>query len=437
MKKEELSPSKNYLKNYFFQTYVYIYVLCGIVALFVSSYGGYKLTEVLSHPMIDNGCRKTIPGISQHCWGDFSGPLIFSSLENPWSAEANPYPPFATLLFKPFAYLANNTSIPNLSLYVFLFLCLVAVSYPAIHLYFSKEITRTQFAHGLLIMLSAAPILAAFDRGNFILLLIPLIYHTLKSGITGHPSFSLLVSVLICFRPQFSILLFIFLVNTQYKKFITSICKSISIFIASFMIFPTSFFENISSYFATLLQYQNYQFVGVPWPVNISINNTLMTIYRSVLEIFFPERARALEGTWSFLPILVILIVVVLLISIRFERMRSLSGYEKVFFFASLSILLPNVSFSYYLIYLPILLLFPVLQVKSTIIEFTSYLNEKMIFFSSILLIVNFSIPWSIFPLFRNESWSNISANWIFGQILLIVTLVIILFGRKKQEDVA
>jgi hypothetical protein len=435
MKEEELSPPKNYLKNYFFQTYVYVYILCGIIALFVSSYGGYKLTEVLSHPMIDNGCRKTIPGIGQHCWGDFSGPLIFSSLEKPWSGEANPYPPFATLLFKPFSYLANNVSTPNLSLFVFLSLCLVAVSYPAIHLYFSKEITRQQLAQGLLIMFSAAPILAAFDRGNFILLLIPLIYHTLKSGISAHPSFSLLVSILICFRPQFSILLFVFLIKLQYKKFIISICKSICIFIASFLIFPTNFIGNITSYFDTILQYQRYQFVGVPWPVNLSINNTLMTIYRSVLEIFFPERARALEGTWSFLPIFIILLVVILLISIRFERIRSLSRFEKIFFFASLSILLPNVSFSYYLVYFPILLLFPVLQVKSTAAEFTNSLNEKMIFFTGILLIVNFSVPWSILPLFRNESWSDISANWIFGQISLIVTLAIILFGRKQQED--
>ncbi len=412
-------------------------MLCGVIALFVSSYGGYKLTEVLSHPMIDNGCTKNVPGIGQHCWGDFSGPLVFSSLEKPWNGGINPYPPFATLLFKPFAYLANNVTIPNFSLFVFLFLCLVATSYPPIHLFFTKEIGLKQFAQGMLIMLSAAPILVAFDRGNFLLLLIPLIYHTIKSGISAHPSFSLFASTLICFRPQFSILLFIPLINMQYRQFFISICSSISMFIASFLIFPINFIENITSYFGTLMKYQNYQFVGVPWPVNVSINNTLMTIYRSLVEVLSPERARALEGTWSFLPSLLILTIVFALIVIRRKKLRSLSRFERVFFFASLSILLPNVSFSYYLVYLPILLLFPVLQVKSIPTQFTNSINEKMIFFTSILFIVNFSVPWSIFPLFKDESWSDISTNWIFGQISLIFTLIIILFSRQRQKDVA
>ena len=437
MKEEELRSSRDHLKNYFFQTYVHIYILCGAVALFVSSYGGYKLTEVLSHPMVDNGCTEAIPGIGGHCWGDFSGPLIFSSLEKPWSGGINPYPPLATLLFEPFAYLANNVTIPNLSLFIFLFLCLVAVSYPPVHLYFAREINRKQLAQGLLVMLSAAPILVAFDRGNFLLLLVPLIYHTLKSGISEHPSFSLLVSILICFRPQFSILLFIFLINMHFRKFFISIFTSISIFIASFLIYPSNFFENISSYFGTLVKYQSYQFVGVPWPVNVSINNTLMTVYRSFIEVFFPERARALEGSWTFLPSLFILTIVLLAILARRQRIRSLSRFEKVFFFISLSILLPNVSFSYYLVYLPILLLFPVLQVKTITAKFTNDLNEKMIFVTSLLLIVNYSIPWSILPMFEDESWAVVSANWTFGQISLIATLVIILCGRKKQENAA
>jgi|688.fasta_scaffold263541_2 hypothetical protein len=437
MTDNEHVSSSNVIKNYFFETYLYTYIIFGVVAVFISSYGGYKLSQVLSHPIIDNGCTEKIPGVGQHCWGDFSGPLIFSSLEKPWSGGINPYPPFATLLFKPFAYLANNVTIPNLSLFVFLFLCIVAASYPPIHLFFTKEIGLKRLAQGLLIMLSAAPILVAFDRGNFLLLLIPLIYHTIKSGISDHPSFSLFVSTLICFRPQFSILLFIPLINKQYRKFFISICSSISMFIASFLIFPTNFIENITSYFGTLLKYQNYQFVGVPWPVNVSINNTLMTIYRSLVEVFSPERARAMEGTWSFIPSLLILTIVLALILIRREKLRSLSRFEKVFFFASLSILLPNVSFSYYLVYLPILLLFPVLQVKSIPTQFTNSINEKMIFITNILLIVNFSIPWSIFPLFTDESWSDISANWIFGQISLIFTLIIILFSRRRQKDVA
>jgi hypothetical protein len=431
--KEQISSS-NVIKKYFFDTYLYTYIIFGVVAVFLSSYGGYKLSQVLSHPIIDNGCTKNIPGAGQHCWGDFSGPLIFASSQAPWSGGLNPYPPFATMLFEPFAYIANNFDTPNLSLIVFLVLCLASVIYPPLHLYLTKEINKRGFIQGVVLMISSAPVLVAFDRGNFILLLVPLLYHTTKAGMKSDPSFVPLLIVLGCFRPQFFILLSILLANGQIKRFIYSVLSSGLMFISSFLVYPKFFFQNIQDYFDTLLKYQNYQFVGVPWPVNISINNTVMTLYRAVMEVVAPNRARTLEGTWTFLPSFLVYGVILAILIIRYQKIKQLTPFEKLFLFLTLSVVIPNVSFTYYLIFIPILLLFPILDVKSIVPIFSDTKNQNLVFITSILILVNFLIPWSLIPSLKDESWSDISMNWLAGQTFLLITALIFIFGRKSAS---
>ncbi len=433
--KEHISTT-NVIKNYFFETYLYTYIIFGVVAVFLSSYGGYKLSQVLSHPIMDNGCSKNIPGVGQHCWGDFSGPLIFASSQAPWSGGLNPYPPFATLLFEPFAYIANNLEIPNLSLIVFLILCLASVIYPPLHLYLTKQISRRGFIQGTLLMITSAPVLAGFDRGNFILLLIPLLYHTTKAGMNSDPSFVPLLIVLGCFRPQFFILLSILLANGQIKRFIYSVFSSGLMFIASFLVYPKFFFQNIQDYFDTLMRYQNYQFVGVPWPVNISINNTVMTLYRAVMEVVAPNQARTLEGTWIFLPSFLVYGVLLAILIIRHQKIKQLTPFEKLFLFLTLSVVIPNVSFTYYLVFIPILLLYPVLNVNSIIPMFSDTKNQNLVFITGILILVNFLIPWSLISFLKNESWSDISMNWLAGQTFLLITSLIFVLGRKSASNV-
>lgn len=424
----------NLIKNYFFDTYLYIYITFGVLSVFISSYGGYKLSQVLSHPIIDNGCTRNIPGVGQHCWGDFSGPLIFGSSQQPWSGGLNPYPPLATLLFKPFAYLSNNVDIPNFSLVAFLLLCLAAVIYPPLHLYLSKQITPRQLIQGLILMISSAPVLVALDRGNFLLLLVPLIYHTIMAGIFSNSSFTLLVSILGCFRPQFLILLLILLANGQLKRFLSSALMAGSMFVLSFLVYPTHFIQNLDDYFRTLVKYQDYQFVGVPWPVNISVNNTIMTIYRGAVEIFSPEKARALEGTWTFLPNVLVYGFIIALLVLRYRKIKMLSPFEKIFLFLTLSVVIPNVSFTYYLIYMPIMILLPVLDVNSPSLLFSDRKNEWFVFLASTLMLINFSIPWSLIPSLSSESWSDVSMNWVVGQILLLLTILIFVFGKNRES---
>lgn len=434
--RDKLKPTtSNLVRDYFFETYLYIYISCGVLAVFISSYGGYKLSQILSHPIIDNGCTGNIPGVGQHCWGDFSGPLVFASSQQPWSGRINPYPPLATLLFKPFAYLSNNVDVPNLSLVLFLILSLAAVTYPPLHLYVTKQINQRQLIQGLILMISSAPVLVALDRGNFLLLLVPLIYHTIMAGIFFNSSFAVLVSILGCFRPQFFILLLILIANGQLKRFLSSTLMAGSMFVLSFLVYPSQIIQNLDAYFGTLMKYQDYQFVGVPWPVNISLNNTIMTIYRGSIEIFSPDKARALEGTWTFLPSVLVYGSLLALLVLRYRKIKTLSSFEKLFLFLSLSVVIPNVSFTYYLIYIPIMILLPALRVNSPQPYFSNIINQRFFFTTSILILVNFSIPWSLIPPLSNEGWSDVAMNWIFGQVFLLLTVLVFTLGRNRVPD--
>jgi hypothetical protein len=207
-------------------------------------------------------------------------------------------------------------------------------------------------------------------------------------------------------------------------------------FIASFLVYPKFFFQNIQDYFDTLMRYQNYQFVGVPWPVNISINNTVMTLYRAVMEVVAPNQARTLEGTWIFLPSFLVYGVLLAILIIRHQKIKQLTPFEKLFLFLTLSVVIPNVSFTYYLVFIPILLLYPVLNVNSIIPMFSDTKNQNLVFITGILILVNFLIPWSLISFLKNESWSDISMNWLAGQTFLLITSLIFVLGRKSASNV-
>jgi len=129
----------------------------------------------------------------------------------------------------------------------------------------------------------------------------------------------------------------------------------------------------------------------------------------------------------------------------------NISWTKNIFIAISNVILLPNVSFAYYLcLLIPVFVILFIemlsLNSNSKFIEFENkesqndfyFINNTIIFriLSRVIictLFVNWAVPWSIIPNFNSYWWSNIGINWLVGQIVLVVTyFVVLLYGINQ-----
>ena len=441
----------------FFLCLLFLMSLVVMTQELLPSYFHYNSSEALSARVDDSHCDPSTQGFGTHCFGDFYYTLRFANDSEPWSGPVIPYPPTSLASFKPFAYLVNLLPNSRFPLLLYLAFGLICSLFPIYHLRRRSRISlRTCLILGSF-TISSAPILMALDRGNNQLSLIPFLYLFCISALESRYKRMFIYGLLlVLFKPQMILLGAVFVGRREWKKAILWSLTGVGTSILAFLFYPVHFYNNIKDYITQVLNYQNFTNAGSPNPANISFASTWSTLERILVTLFPSISSKDPLGRWSFYPPLYSVLILGIVFMSLFFLGKKRSNTINLIIALLLPIVIPNVSFVYYLcglIPILVLILLEVLTNRPPISTNSSQIAEKgaetmLIFFGSkplqmtfsltcFLLFIPWSIPWRILPGFHNLVWSDIGVNWLFGQSSLVIFFCVLLAqGMRKKLSV-
>jgi hypothetical protein len=411
--------------------YLSVYLFAVLAGIFISSYFQISLISMLSFNVTDGWCNSKTQGIGEHCFGDFYYPLTFSNQDNPWDTGSNPYPPFAQMIFKPFAILVERFPASPLALLLYLGFMILAIMIIPTHLYLTRKIGAINSIFLGVVVLSTTPVIVGLDRGNILVFCVPILYfflHFEREGDSKRAFISWTMLVLI--KPQFALLGLIFIRNSNLKGLVKRLMLCSVIFITSFLLYPVGIIENMKSYQKQLFEYQDYGTLGSVFPVNVSIENGL-----SLVDVFFETKFA--EGAF-FVNLAVLMFTIV----VTFRSPATLRT-STVLPILLLPIVIPQTSWHYYLVVLVPFFIFaitnPGYSRGGTIDALDSNLEVRLQNYWQLglagwafLLFVPWAFPWHVFGSGNTYfGTSNISMHWA----VVIWSLPVYLIGSLIYNE--
>ena len=411
--------------------YSYLLMVALILGIFLTSYTGKKATEILSFNLADGNCKTGVEGIGNHCFGDFYYSLNFALESNPWLNNVNMYPPVSNFFFKPFSLIRNHIPIGNLSLVIYYMICLVGIIFIIRDLAKWFNLGKPEIAQISVFVFTSAPILAAIDRGNNQLFLLPMIYWFYKYCVLENTKKAFFIGLLlVLFKPHFILLGLFFLRHQSLKKFISwNIIGGLSSLLA-FVLYPRDITTNFQTYVNKLIDFQNYIPAGTMEVPNLSLPNTIVIFQRFINILIFGHDIPLQDRRYPGLIFTLVTLVLVIL-ALRYGG-RSDTKLKTLLFCTLLPLSLPNIVFGYYLVGLIPFYLVYFAQLKNPQREIELGINTSfgLSRFSSILILsllgfgfIPWQIPWSALPIPSQFAVGDISVSWFLAQLSLALLL--------------
>ena len=325
-------------------------------------YRGLPVSEMLSDYADDGLCPTPDASIGVHCFGDFYVPmevLLGERGPNPWLLDGSwNYSPIANWPLLPLALLSRWLDWRTL-LVVFLSTSVAFAVWASVSLARSVAGRRSGAltAWSGLVVVGSTPFIAAFDRGNTVIVAVPLFLFAMYGPLHGRwRRWRWAVLFLAALKPQFVALFFVEAVTGRWKLAFRWTVAAIIVQLSSFMVLGR---EAVSSAWAWMTQgLGGYSFVssGQFGDRNVSVIQFIIDVTTVIDSIIFSGRA-VLSAAPVAQPTLVSVLVVVMAgIGLfgfdRRERLALAVTLAAVFSFTG-----PILSFHYYLVFAPILLL--------------------------------------------------------------------------------
>jgi len=402
----------------------------------IHSYFQLAYSETISFILKDGLCDTTTQGIGVHCFGDFYGPISVAANYNPWAESNLAYSPVNFFYFKVVSsdlLIALDARMP---LFLNFLLTIASLAIPSIHMMkSSNQSLRSLGKWGMIASLTSGPSLIILDRGNSSFLIFPLLYFFFI-GLTER-NFKLSIGMLIAmtlWRPQALFFVLGILSVFGLKAFMKAGVLSVVTLGVSFTLYPKSFPTNLIVWFQNSREFQNY--VPIPWPNNFTFVNfagLLDGVFKFVVNpaigvhgIFRPGLTPEFV---SFFCLLFTLFVVVLLVVCK----NKIAPSEVVFFLTVFFILLPGVTFGYYLI----LLLLPMfifgrlrcIQTNSAIFNKSTWLMYILLL---LLALPPWPLSWKLVGVEAHPVWDNYGINWTFVHIQISVIGIYLIYRLIK-----
>ncbi len=253
--------------------------------LIAASYFGLRPLEMLSFRANDEWCDQVTSGIGNHCFSDYQTPMNLVSEPNPW-VFGNSFTPTAMVPHVIFNALRGGFIGPEYSLYLFLFLGIIALSFP-IYKAFSTLNSSVRIPVALTLSVLSTAGLNGLDRGTSAIFVVPLLYLAAREYLNNNPRKLLIWVTLASFiRPQFIFLAILFLAISEYRYFMKSILIFVSSILIGFMIWPGDRLLHIRSWWEMISGYDEYAASNIDWPINISAGKSLSRIIEYFSQIY-------------------------------------------------------------------------------------------------------------------------------------------------------
>ena len=425
-----------------------------ILGFFISSYFGIELSGSLIYHADDGWCDTTFQGIGKHCFGDFSSFMNYD-VASPWSNSfPTAYPPLSVLLMAMFKWLHSITNQGNISLLIYLTLLIISLVSPA-YFFVKSGLSKLKTLTIFLFLLLSGPSLMIIDRGNNLGFCVPLIFLAYYFALQKrYFHFQFIIVLLTLLKPQFGLLSVLLLLNKQTRMFLVFILNTSLSYCVFFLFFgPNELISNISNWFVNLFQYQSYASLPMIYPNNISFAN-LVALPIAAFSKINPEFESVIKEVLGK-PLFVTSISIVFLLTILvtlFARRNKLNDLQMITTLLISLIMVPSVSFSYYLsVLLPLIYLLVYssflegcqgqsrfsnfIKIASIQIESTLKTRFQRWIFKGFIItcLINWPIPWIVFgisPVGGNSG--NLSIVWIVSPLFLFLFLITLLFGNLK-----
>lgn len=328
------------------------------IVVFISTqyFGLHPLSAIYFIPS-DGWCPPGHPQpIGVHCFGDFGLPTQISGSENPWDPKGIMVPYSATgfLLFLPFKLIMDATGSYGFALIVYMAAGIISLS--SAGLYATKELPLRMKLLGVCLSLALFPGLLALDRGNSIMFAVPLfllLFESLRSEKWNRAGLAIILLSLL--KPQFVVLLLIFITVRLYKMGVTFLLVAASLNVGAFAFWWKSFPNNIFDFLVALGKYQHQQSLATFFPENASFTVPFFST-ELVAKVIRGEDWKLLDGYWTLenSNFLAIGIGTLLLVGTMLTHKRRTALVNAICLTAVASFS-PSVSYSYYLVFcLPI-----------------------------------------------------------------------------------
>lgn len=311
--------------------------------ILLGRYRGLDIGSFLLVGVPDGWCDTSIgEGFGEHCFGDYSSLATVVLEPNPWlTYPLTNYPAGALLPILVLAKLDEALGIINFGLVAFLFISLASICSPAIWL--TKGKPATQKIVALTITAMSTPLIFTLDRGNSIALVVPLILWFLVA-LRNNDNKHLVLSVifLTLAKPQFIILLILFLALKKFKYFAWSSIGIVLSQICSFMFWPSSFPQNFILAISSVTNYGNVWGFFDSANHNVSLTNGINLILSIFVNDYYMEN-------WQASVVSVAILFSSCVVIIKYGK--NLNFIELGTALLALSMLTVSISWSYYLIF--------------------------------------------------------------------------------------
>ena len=257
------------------------FCLAASIAILIPSYFQLFASEVLVFETNDGWCNPDFQGVGIHCFGDFYYQLNFLGVDYPYASgnAASPYPPLGLFFFKPFELLVNTFPGSNFGLIFYFLFLLSALLSPILYLQKKLSLLPSELAIVYFMTLGMSPILMGIDRGNNVILLMPLFFFfcnsIIKSRYTSAVVLAIIMSII---KPQMLICILVFLALRKYRLTLITLVTTCSIHLLGFISLGGDLERNLKEYWITFSYQQNYWEPGSIHPPNISTSNSIAVL---------------------------------------------------------------------------------------------------------------------------------------------------------------
>jgi hypothetical protein len=313
-----------------------------------SFYYGRPVSQIVSFNAADGWCPSPGSGFGVHCFGDYYSPISAIGIENPWEA-GYAYLPISTILFNPFYFLAKVFDDPRVGLSLYL-LCgagaLLSVAFWA-----SKK-SGLERAHFLLIFgVLATPVIQAFDRGNSIMFMAPLMLGFAVCFYREKWMLMLIfVVIAVVLKPQFLFLFLPFWAHRKWLYLFKGVLAVLALNLLGFLMFTEAPLKVMKQWYSFNSGY-NASLIGN------QISNANVSIQQGILDLTTIYDRQVLNGrpvvslfVYNHSSVIIFLALLGLIVALFFYGKKSSKLHVVIVSLVSSSLLV-GVSWTYYQVF--------------------------------------------------------------------------------------